>query len=287
MPKVTCPNGHRFKVGDADMGTIVECPTCKAEFEAVEAEEPKADDAKIAKPKGKMEFYGQPIPFWINNVLGKPLLFFGLILAVFGRGCDATGMRSVARANANYSQQRVLFELDWEAKMSPIDGKIQKKRKEASDLQQVMFKQKQEEAEANRKKMDEINKDLESLNKDRSKLEGDRTLARIDATDKWRPYREAALKAESGHSMWAYFNEIAFILGTLALIVGLLTIGFTGEGAERWIAYIMIAIVTFSIYVGGAAWIESIVTSAKSSTGGPPIPIERPGPGPGGKIDFP
>jgi hypothetical protein len=48
-----------------------------------------------------------------------------------------------------------------------------------------------------------------------------------------------------------------------------LILAFTGQGAERWIAYIMIAIITFSIYVGGAAWIESIYMSTTSGAGAP------------------
>ena len=31
----------------------------------------------------------------------------------------------------------------------------------------------------------------------------------------------------------------------------------TGEGAQKWICLIMLAIVTFSLYVGGSAWIGS------------------------------
>jgi hypothetical protein len=48
------------------------------------------------------------------------------------------------------------------------------------------------------------------------------------------------------------------------LVVGLLTVGFGGEKHERLICLIMIAIITFSVYVGGLAWINTIVSSATS-----------------------
>src|SRR5262249_49867302 len=75
------------------------------------------DDTKKRSAKGPPgTFYGYPIPFWINSLLGKPLLLIGLLAAVVGRGCDATGMRSVARSDAAYRQATIAFDLEWDAK---------------------------------------------------------------------------------------------------------------------------------------------------------------------------
>ena len=61
--------------------------------------------------------------------------------------------------------------------------------------------------------------------------------------------------------MVSYWHEWLFIIGSVVLALGLLTVAFTGKGPEQWISYIMIAIITFSIYVGGTAWIESTISS--------------------------
>ena len=61
---------------------------------------------------------------------------------------------------------------------------------------------------------------------------------------------------------WGVWRELLFVAGTVILSIGLLTVGFTGESHERWICLIMIAIITFSIYVGGVAWIHSLIPTA-------------------------
>ncbi len=57
--------------------------------------------------------------------------------------------------------------------------------------------------------------------------------------------RDAILYKDAG----SYWREWCFVIGTVILAVGLLTVGFTGRGAERTICLIMIAIITFSIYI--------------------------------------
>jgi hypothetical protein len=71
---------------------------------------------------------------------------------------------------------------------------------------------------------------------------------------------ERGRHADANNKIWGYYREMAFVLGTVVLMVGLLAIGFSGEGPERTICLIMLAIITFSIYVGGTAWIASIAT---------------------------
>jgi hypothetical protein len=140
--------------------------------------------------------------------VGKPLLFVGLVLVLFGRGCDAISMRSVGRTNALYETAK----LDDEKKRAESKEKSSK---------------------------DEDNKELKQL-------------------------YETAQRASLEHSKWAYWYVWIFVFGTLLLMIGLLLVAFFGQGPERWVAYIIIAIVSFSIYVGGAAWIESIISSTKS-----------------------
>ena len=54
-----------------------------------------------------------------------------------------------------------------------------------------------------------------------------------------------------------YWREIFFVFATVILAVGLLAVSWVAEGTERMVCLIMLAILTFSIYIGGAAWINS------------------------------
>ena len=44
------------------------------------------------------------------------------------------------------------------------------------------------------------------------------------------------------------------IFASIVLASGLLVVGWNADGAERWISLVMLAIITFSVYIGGLAW---------------------------------
>lgn len=246
-------------------------------------------DKKIAVAPFNRKFYGYSIPFWVNSILGKPLLLIGLMLAILGRGCDATGMRSVARTDAAYQQEMIKFKLEWDGKRATTNLKLAKKQREVSDITEKMFKPdvKDDDRKSYQKQLDDLNKEMKPWSEEITKSFADQTMERAEKeANAWKSLREASLKASNSNRMWSFWYELAFIFGTLVLVLGLLIVAFSGEGAERWIAYVMMAIITFSVYVGGAAWIESIVTSATSMTGSHPtiLPDEEPIPiPPGGK----
>jgi hypothetical protein len=275
MPRVTCPNGHRLQVSDRHLGQTIQCPTCQSTFlaeaspDGFDFEENKGEDKGGAARGGKGKLGGFSILTLVNNFVGKPLLFFGLLFVVLGRGCDATSLRSVARSDAQYSQAKVAFRLDWSSKLSAVQQKIDKKKREIADHLDTTEKR----DEDFNKRLNELQKDKRSLDKELNKLQQDQSSAQSEKENgAWKPLREAAMKAATNHRMTIYWYEWLFIFGTVVLVLGVLTLAFTGQGPERWVAYIMIAIITFSIYVGGAAWIGSIVSS---SGGGPTSPIER------------
>ncbi len=83
-----------------------------------------------------------------------------------------------------------------------------------------------------------------------------------DASDKKvEGLRDDARDASIDNVMWGYWTEWIFVLGSILLMIGLILVGFTGAGAERIICLVMIAIITFSIYIGGIAWIPSMLNS--------------------------
>jgi hypothetical protein len=287
MPVITCPKGHRLQVTDRHIGQVVKCPTCQSSFVAEAgggsfefdendrgedkgSERPSREGSERPSRGGKGLLQGYSVWVWlINSFVGKPLLFVGLLLVILGRGCDATGMRSVSRTDAHYRQAKVAFQLEWDAKLSGAQQKIDKKNRQISEA----FESK-EKGDDLQKRLTELQKEKSALDKELSRLRSDQSSALAENENgTWKPLREAALKASNSHRMSIFWYEWLFIFGTVVLVLGVLTVAFTGQGAERWIAYIMIAIITFSIYVGGAAWIESILSS--TGTG---APVERPGP---------
>jgi len=309
MPHVNCPNGHRLQVPDRQIGQVIKCPSCQTSFvaEAMETlasrppvpvptlpkrseretseggfdfdqSEKSEDSERSPSSRRRRSAFGGAASLapMLNSFLGKPCLFVGLLLVVLGRGCDATSMRSVARTDASYRQAQVTFQLAWDAKMSAIQQKLSEKNREFSEMfEQVGDKGDQEKIQ---KQRNDLQKEKSALEKSLNKLRSDQAAAQTKAENEdWLKLREASLKATNDHRMSIYWYEWVFILGTIVLVFGLLTLAFTSEGAERWVAYIMIAIITFSIYVGGAAWIESIVNSATST-----VPSSSPiGGGPG------
>ncbi len=258
MPRVICPNGHRLQIKDAHMGQVVRCPGCQASFVATVTDD--GNDGGF--PMGG---YADPaaraggafsLRSLVNLLVGKPLLFVGLLLVLLGRGGDAVGLRAVARTQAQYREAQQNFTNTWDGKARALERQMREVQRELNTAK--------DQTEL-RKKQTELQDKQRDLTVERQK-EQDRLE---EAT--WKNLREAADAAANNHQMMIYWYEWAFMIGTLVLMLGLLVLGFTGHGAERWICYIMIAIITFSIYVGGAAWIESIASSFRTTDGPPAV----------------
>ena len=281
MPVITCPNGHRLQVGDRQIGQTIKCPTCQASFVASAEEQSLefGDADKGSSPSAgggvKREPQASYITSLINAFVGKPLLFVGLVLAILGRGCDATGSRSVSRSDAQYRQAKIAFQLDWDGKMSASQQKVEKKNREINDLRKTQDKK--GGGDEFFKQMDALQKERNALDEDLNKLRSDQVSEQLEKENKeWKAPRETALSAANHHRMWVYWYELLFIFGTILLVLGILTLAFTGQGAERWIAYIMIAIITFSIFVFGAAWIGSFgIDSGSGQVAQPPLLRDR------------
>jgi hypothetical protein len=212
---------------------------------------------------------GFSIPKLVNWVIGKPLLFVGVILVLLGRGCDAVSLRGVARTKAIYTSVQQDFANKWDNKFVALNRDIRKEQKKMT------------EKDADVKKIQE---NLKELQEKSQKLRDERQEEQDKLEDStWKSYRESSQAALNQHSMYVWWFEWTFIAGTIILMIGLLTIAFTAIGPERWVAYIMIAIITLSVYVFGAAWLESIFTSSMSISN-QPTPIIKGG-GPGGPFD--
>ncbi|MFP4355288.1 MAG: hypothetical protein ACLFUJ_09210 [Phycisphaerae bacterium] len=65
----------------------------------------------------------------------------------------------------------------------------------------------------------------------------------------------------------AYLHEWAFLTGTILLAVGLLITAGRSDGLTRIAAMAMVGVILFSIYIGGVAWLGSLVGTVRGLGG--------------------
>jgi len=70
----------------------------------------------------------------------------------------------------------------------------------------------------------------------------------------WQELRQAAREAAQSSALQGYWHAWLFLIGSVCLTLGLLLVGFGGQGAERWICLAMVVVITFSLFVVGAPW---------------------------------
>lgn len=63
-----------------------------------------------------------------------------------------------------------------------------------------------------------------------------------------------ATSAAASYRMWSLGRELFFLFGAVLLVAGLLTNGIGGDGTEKWLCLVMLAIIVYSLFVSGAAW---------------------------------
>ncbi|MHB1034764.1 MAG: hypothetical protein ACYC35_09425 [Pirellulales bacterium] len=264
--EVVCPNGHKFQVDAASAGKQVPCPECGQPVEVPRKNlgpEPGefADEVEggyslsgstIPKtPREETAMSTQPSPAlpcltldlfkcpWVR-VPRHALLLVGLVLVLLARGCDAIGNRSVARSRAALELTKSRFDDKWQAKFIAIDEEIEQIDKlpepTANDRQRLMDRRK------------ERTEQLAKQKEERTQLE----------RGKWRDLSIAARDAASNNLTHAYWRELLFIFGSICLSLGLVIVGFCDDGPERWVCLVMLAIITFSLYIGGEAWVGAL-----------------------------
>lgn len=169
--------------------------------------------------------------------IGYPCLVAGFMLVITGKGCDSLGQRWANRLSANSRIAETKFNSTYEKKINAYQAQID----EINDS---------DNPDANR--ISDLNKRISDLNKERSK-----ERQRLMRTT-WYDLKTSASMAQANNQAWGFYRELIFVGGSMVLSIGLLIIGITGANSERWICLIMLAIITFSIYIGGFAWFSSI-----------------------------
>jgi len=172
---------------------------------------------------------------------GPWLLLTGFLLVIWAKGCDSVGRRDVARTADDYRTAVAEFDHSYEMRQA----RLQVEKDEIND--------KTTQSDYDRRRLEDIDESLVELQDERD--DARRRLSRIT----WPELQHDAETAAAWQLWWAYYNEIFFVFGSMALVVGLLIVGLTGEGAARWLCLTMLAIITFSLFVGGVAWVGALV----------------------------
>jgi hypothetical protein len=162
---------------------------------------------------------------------GQIALMIGLVLVLSARGCDGLALRNIARLKAN-------FELAGNRLKDQVARDKAQYQKQLENPQETAAAK-----ETASKRIAEI--DAKFQTDDADLRAGSLFLASRDA--------------EAENRTWAYWREMAFVAGSIVLALGLIALIMYGLPAERYLAFGMLAIILFSLYIGGTAWVGSIV----------------------------
>jgi ribosomal protein S27E len=245
MPhEAVCPKGHRLQVTEAHFGERVSCPTCGEAFTVPEGgSRPASGSAShfaTIKPSGDSQQWKSSLGAMSGMmtaplVMARPLVAIGLILVLCSRGCDEIGRRSVDRAKMKITLAKDQFEDKWLATKADLEAQI-------ADLKTHDLKPGEQ-------------KHLEDLQKDLADMPGLQEKERKKAeAGAWRTLDSNARSALTSYQIDGYWRQIFFVFASIVLASGLLVVGWSADGAERWISLVMLAIITFSVYIGGLAW---------------------------------
>jgi hypothetical protein len=255
---VNCDCGHQFRVRDEYAGKKAQCPACgdpvmipSGTFQPPTMNESPGDFPQMqgggspatfpgARRGGGQWFGGVNTGlFGLGRLSGLACVVIGLILVVFARGCESLSSDSAAAAQARYTLAQNEFTAEWEDDRNQLRDTIEDKQKELEDVETPA------QADEIRKEIEDAQKNLEEKNEDEQRAR------RNKERGEWKELRRNSENAQLNRTLGSYWRELLFIMGTVVLVVGLLTVGFSGEKHERLVCLILIAIITISVFMGG------------------------------------
>jgi len=235
--EVICPGGHKLQVRPEHAGKEVRCPICKATMVVPDlwggsSEVPlRPADPPVESPR----FVQAPMSKGSSSMTNS-----GGALKVVAYLAMAIGVVMVVSARGCDS----LFN-----------------RNQASVSAKLMSEKEQFKRETEDKVDDAKDADKDKVRKDR-----DEARVKLEK-GAWKALERNVEDAHLAEAKWGWWFELGFVVGSIVLVLGLLGMGVLGQGAERMISLIMVAIITFSIYVGGVAWLASIKNAVTGGGG--------------------
>jgi hypothetical protein len=268
---VTCECGAQFRAKDEHAGRRAHCPQCGREL-TIPADPPDddpADDQSFpviqetpplpAPPSSSKRRLPSSVGF--NRITGIACLLSGLLLVLFARGCDALGNRATAAAAVKYQVAQSEFRYEWNDKKSDLEDELQDLRGRLG-----MGAPGRSDENLTPERRTQLMEDLQKKNEELADINAQELKARrkLERGD-WRELQRNSEKKRASNVTAHYWREWMFLFGTAILTFGLVAIGFTGDGAERIVCLVLVGVMVFSVYIGGIAWIDSLVTSFSST----------------------
>ena len=173
--------------------------------------------------------------------LGQWLLVGGFLLVIASKGCDAVGKRYADRLKSQATLATREFNYEYDLRQSRLE------------LEREEINSKSEISNYDQQRLESIDESLVELREDR-----DNEQRRLRRTT-WQRMQHSADTADANQQQWALFHTMAFVLGSMVLVVGLLIVGLSSQGAPSWLCLGILAIIAFSLYVGGAAWMGALL----------------------------
>jgi hypothetical protein len=168
------------------------------------------------------------------------MVAIGLVLVLLSKGCDSISQRGVDRAEA--ISQKAVEQFNDDAK-----------------TRELLIQHDIDEITARGDVKPDDQKKIDDLNKRRTDLAAATAKDRkIKEAGEWRDLEIAAHTAKTYHKINGYWRELFFVFASIVLSLGLLVVSWGAEGAERWITLMMLAIITFSLFIGGLAWMATL-----------------------------
>ena len=236
MPfETTCPKGHRLQVSESHLGQRIQCPACNESFVV-----PNGSQTRPPQTPGRGWSVSPETTRDLSRHarwIGRPLVAVGLLLALLSKGCDAINLHSATRASAVAQTTVEQFDDDVQAKKLALQN----------DLRIVSGR---DDAKADdRKRADELRKEIASYEAQSAK---DR---RSKEAGEWHELKTAARSAKRTFAVNSYWHELFFVFAAVVLVSGLLIQSWSAaRGRAAGSDSVMLAIVTYSLFVGGLSW---------------------------------
>lgn len=167
---------------------------------------------------------------------GVGLACVGLLLVLGARGCDLLARRYVARVTALATVEEQAFQQEWDKERRQFEADIEALRTKPNKTPGDDLRRQQYE--------DSLQQLNERKRKEQEELRNGR----------WADLQSAAATAGKDDDAWSFWRGLVFVFGTAVLLPGLLILAFTGSPPERWMSLVILAVIVFSLFVGGTPW---------------------------------
>lgn len=171
-----------------------------------------------------------------TRTICRIVLAVGLLLALFSRGCDSLGDRNVARRKAITESGRRQFQNDWDHKR--LELQVEQQRLQANPGR----------SNIENKRLQELATAIGKLDIDRAEQE--RTLE----LGQWLENEQAETQAAADDWIWGYWRQATLLFATALLVCSLLGVAYSSDGPERWISFVLLVVIFYSLYASDSVW---------------------------------